>query len=127
MKKNYFLAGKIILVLFTFGLLSSMALADKVFFDKEGKQYAKTENDCKMANFAPLNKELASKGFAAGPDGGYVKTSSSYYCNPCVKYTGKNKPKNFKEISALYKPIEPIVYKYAKGASYEYCTIKGLK
>jgi hypothetical protein len=98
------------------------AVSGKVRVNNEGKQYAQTAEDCDYANFSKLDSELRNIGFMAGAGGGYVKTGNVFICSPCVKRLNSNTPLNG-NVTDVYESGQSIIYKYANGFSYEYCTI----
>ncbi len=94
----------------------------RVMVDSEGKQYAYDPNDCDYANFAKLDAELKKIGFMAGSGGGYVKFGNVYVCSPCVKRIDSRVPLTG-NAADVYEPANSLIYKYASGASYEYCSM----
>ncbi len=92
----------------------------RVQVDNEGKQYAYDPDDCAYANFSKLDSELRKIGFMAGAGGGYVKYDDAYICSPCVKRINSRVPLTGNVLD-VYEPANSLIYKYASGASYEYC------
>lgn len=113
-----------IFVIIVLAITATVALAvkPKIFFDNENKQFAMKETDCKYADFSTLNSIIRPLGFIAGPGGGYVFQDKKYYCNPCIIRADKTVTIDG-NLFEIYKPVEPYVYKFAKGVSYEWCQI----
>ncbi len=94
----------------------------RVLVNSEGKQYAHDPDDCAYANFSKLDAELRSIGFTAGAGGGHVRSGGVYICNPCVKRINSHVPLAG-NVADAYGPANSIIFKYADGVSYEYCTM----
>jgi hypothetical protein len=92
----------------------------RVLVDNEGKQYAYDPDDCAYVNFTQLDSELKKIGFMARAGGGYVKSGDVYICSPCVKRINSRVPLTG-NVGDVYEPANSLIYKYASGASYEYC------
>ncbi|MEW5821835.1 MAG: hypothetical protein AB1782_16695 [Cyanobacteriota bacterium] len=94
-----------------------------IFYDEENKPFALKKEDCDTSNWNKLNKAIKPLGFIAGPGGGYVfnEAKKRYYCNPCIKYAAGPMPKN-RQVIEFYEPVKKILFDYAEGASYEYCS-----
>jgi hypothetical protein len=130
---KHFLKNKYVLftlLLFTISLMvntTSITYGQKpggIHYDEDGKPYANSKSDCAQANYDKLNKVIASKGFVAGPGGGWSEQKGRVYCFPCINYTGENPPAD-DDILKFYGQIHDDALKYAMGAAYHWCKIPG--